>query len=225
MVNKFLLKLVDHQQEKSLSNRFRSSRFMLFKKLIGSIPVPIKILDAGGREEIWQKEGLCQQNKRDLDITIINLEQTPVHSPNVRVVVGNVTNMDNFNNQEFDVVFSNSVIEHVGEYQDQQRMAQEIKRVGKRYFIQTPNRYFPIEPHFLFPLFQFFPLWLKMLLITNFDLGNRPKTKDKKKAKKLVTSIRLLTKTEMMNLFPEAKIYEEKILGMTKSFVAYAGWD
>lgn len=57
--------------------------------------------------------------------------------------------MKQFQDNEFDAVFSNSVIEHVGDYEAQRQMANEIMRVGKRYFVQTPNFYFPIEPHIL----------------------------------------------------------------------------
>jgi 2-polyprenyl-3-methyl-5-hydroxy-6-metoxy-1,4-benzoquinol methylase len=73
--------------------------------------------------------------------------------------------MPQFQNDEFDIVFSNSVIEHVGSYEEQNLMASEVRRVGKRYFIQTPNLFFPIEPHFLFPFFQFLPLDYRVTLI------------------------------------------------------------
>ena len=63
--------------------------------------------------------------------------------------------MDFFKDKSFDAVFSNSVIEHVGTFEDQKMMANEVIRVTNFYFIQTPNLYFPIEPHFLVPFFQF----------------------------------------------------------------------
>lgn len=118
----------------------------------------------------------------------------------------------------FDFVFSNSVIEHVGNHQDQLRMAREVCRVGKRYFIQTPNRYFPLEPHFL-------PLGIRVWLMQNFNLGWFPKTPDRQQAREIVDGIRLLGKEDFRSLFPNAMIYEEKVLGITKSFVAYGGWN
>jgi hypothetical protein len=126
--------------------------------------------------------------------------------------------------RSFDIVFSNSVIEHVGDHHDQLRMAEEVRRVGKRYFVQTPNKYFPIEPHFLFPFFQFLPLGLRVRLMQNFHLGWFPKTPERQKAREIVTGIRLLDRCEFRSLFPDATIYDEKVLGITKSFVAYAGW-
>ncbi len=61
-----------------------------------------------------------------------------------------------FGDREFDIAFSNSVIEHVPP-ELQAAFAAEVSRVADRYFVQTPNRYFPIEPHYQLPLFQFLP--------------------------------------------------------------------
>ena len=71
--------------------------------------------------------------------------------------VGDAVDMPGISDGAFDVVFSNSVIEHVETYENQRRMAAEIRRVGRRYFVQTPNRHFPLEPHFLVPGFQLLP--------------------------------------------------------------------
>ena len=68
------------------------------------------------------------------------------------------------------------------------------------------------------------PIKIRVLLLQNFNLGWLKKTPDVVKAKAIVESIRLLTKREFVALFPRAHIYEEKIFGITKSFVAYGGW-
>ncbi|MEH2169146.1 MAG: class I SAM-dependent methyltransferase [Nostoc sp.] len=129
--------------------------------------------------------------------------------------------MENFQSNEFDIVFSNSVIEHVGDYDRQCQMANEVMRVGKGYFVQTPNLFFPIEPHFVFPLFQFMPINLRVWLLTNFALGWYDKVTDKQLATRIATSIKLLNKRKFLNLFPGAKLYEEKFFGLTKSFIVY----
>ncbi len=103
-------------------------------------------------------------------------------------------------------------------------MANEVRRVGSRYFIQTPNRYFPVEPHFLVPGFQFLPLEAKVWLSTHFQLGWRPKYADRVEAGKEVARISLLTQRQLAQLFPEASLYTERFAGMPKSFVAYYGW-
>ena len=165
-------------------------------------------------------------NKK-IDITVVNLylEEKQLAYPNIKQVFLDARNMKKIENQEFDVAFSNSVIEHVGGYEQQLQMARELVRVSKRHFVQTPNFYFPIEPHFVFPFFQFLPIELRVLLLSNFDLGWMKKIPDKQEAKKMITGIRLLTKMELTNLFPNSNILEEKFLGLTKSFIIYNGWD
>jgi hypothetical protein len=99
-------------------------------------------------------------------------------------------------------------------------MADEIRRVGRRYIVQTPNRFFPVEPHFFVPLFQFYPLALQIWLIRHFSLGWFPKTPDREKAMEMARSVDLLSRKKVRLFFPEAQLMEEKFLGMTKSFVA-----
>ena len=60
-------------------------------------------------------------------------------------------------NKEFDICWSNAVLEHVGDVEEQICFLKEIKRVAKRGFITTPNRYFPIEVHTRIPLLHFLP--------------------------------------------------------------------
>ncbi|MBW4634651.1 MAG: class I SAM-dependent methyltransferase [Iphinoe sp. HA4291-MV1] len=220
-------KIYDYRRHDSLAIKLRRKRFALFKSLLDSLPTPIKILDVGGRIDLWQNTDLWDVVDKDIEITIINLDfeiDNSVYS-NIKQVSGDARNMQQFRDKEFDVVFSNSVIEHVGSFQDQLQMSREVMRVGKRYFIQTPNLYFPIEPHFIFPFFQFLPVGLRVFLLNHFDLGWIQKIPDKEKAKEMVTGIRLLSKMELAKLFPKSNMYEEKFLGLTKSFTAYDGWD
>jgi hypothetical protein len=139
--------------------------------------------------------------------------------------VGDARDLGRFGDREFDIVFSNSTIEHLGRYDDQKMMASEVVRVGKRYFIQTPNLFFPIEPHFLFPFFQFLPMRLRLFLATNLKLGWYKKFADRGEAKKKIESISLLRKKELGNLFAGSTIKREKILFLTKSFMVIGGWD
>ena len=224
MLARFLTKLADDQQTTSPAARLRKGRFALFKSLVESVPTPLKVLDAGGAPGIWEREGFCDRQK-DVEILLLNVYETEVSGTNIKSVVGDVRAMPQFQDSEFDVVFSNSVIEHVGDYEEQRQMANEIRRVGKRYFLQTPNRYFPIEPHFLFPFFQFLPLWTKVWLVTNFRIGWSPKFTDKKEAADFVSSVKLLNKQQVLDLFPGSTLYEEKVFGLTKSFVVYDGWE
>ena len=214
-------KMVDNRDQRSLAVQFRRRRFAFFQSLLSHLERPIRILDVGGTETYWK---MMELNAGDqVFITLLNLTQIDVSFPNVTSIAGDARAIM-AEDASFDVVFSNSVIEHVGTYQDQLQMAKEVRRVGKRYFVQTPNRYFPLEPHFLFPLFQFLPINIRVLLLQNFELGWFSKTPDKMRAREIIESICLLDKREFLLLFPNAEIYEEKIFGMTKSFVAYGGW-
>jgi ubiquinone/menaquinone biosynthesis C-methylase UbiE len=217
--------IYDHTSSKSLATKLRLKRFTLLKSLFAELPnsATIRILDVGGTQNFWDKSVVLSE-LGDVEITIMNISEFKVNAPNIRSIVGDARNMKQFADKEFDVVFSNSVIEHVGSYEDQRQMAKEIKRVGKRYFVQTPNLYFPIEPHFVFPFFQFLPQSVKVWLISHFALGWYGKVTDIEKANELASEIRLLSKKEFINLFANAKIVEEKFLGLTKSFIAYEGW-
>ena len=219
-----LLRLVDIKKDNSFINRFRAKRIYIFKRLISRISKPIKILDVGGEPKFWDIHGFAGAND-DFKITLLNIKKFEVHHSNIRSVLGDARNMYQYQDKEFDVVFSNSVIEHVGTYKDQRHMAKEVSRVGKRFFIQTANFYFPIEPHFLFPFFQFLPLRLRVFLLQHFDLGVYNKTLNKERAYKIVTSVKLLKEQELRELFPSATILKEKMFGITYSFIVYNGWN
>ncbi len=231
MLKQSLEKIYDHRSSNSLSAKLRAKRQNFFKSLVLSIATQqnrVKILDVGGVPEFWKESEFFKEITVDVEIYIVNIEPSYEKygniDPKIQVITGDARNMKNFKDKEFDIVFSNSVIEHVGDYNDQRQMANEVMRIGKRYFIQTPNLFFPIEPHFVFPLFQFLPIELRVKLLNNFTLGWSKKEPDRQKARSIVKSIRLLTKKEFVNLFPQAKLYEEKLWGLTKSFIVYRGW-
>lgn len=206
---------------RAIANKFRKKRFVLFKTLISSLPQPLLILDVGGTQEFWETMDCIDE---DLKIVVYNTKPMKVSYPNFSNMVGDGRNMKEFQKEEFDIVFSNSAIEHVGTLEQQRQMAEEVQRVGKRYYVQTPNRYFPIEPHFLIPFFQFLPLRLRAFIVSHFKTPWGFKFKDKQKALRYVEHIRLMTEGELKDLFPGARIYKEKFLGITKSFTVYKGW-
>jgi SAM-dependent methyltransferase len=204
-----------------LAATFRRKRFRLIRSLTSALPRPLTILDVGGTEFFWQQVGFTED--ADVKIVLLNLSKVAVEHPNFVSVAGDATSMREYGDKAFDLVFSNSVIEHVGGYDQQRRMADEVRRVGKRFCVQTPNRHFPIEPHFLIPFFQFYPMWLKVFLSRTIDIGSYGKISDRREAEAYFRTLRLLTEAEVRALFPEARIYKEKIGGMTKSFTAYYG--
>lgn len=215
-MNRLLMKIADNSKKDSLSTNYRTKRFNKFLEMIDERSGQ-KILDVGGTELFWDVMGsdLTQHY-----VTLLNLEKCETKRNNFQSIKGDARDLSAFSNEYFDVVFSNSVIEHVGGLNDQRAMSNEIRRVSKKYFIQTPNYFFPIEPHFLFPAFHWLPLFIRILLVRCFKLGWMPRAHSINEAKKIVSEIRLLSKKEMKDLFPDAFIWEEKILGLTKSFVA-----
>jgi len=180
------------------------------------------ILDVGGTPSVWEAINFADQP--DIQITLVNIYISPefktTHT-NITNVLGDGRDMRQYADKQFDVVYSNSCIEHVGEIDDMRRMANEMRRVGKRYFLQTPNRYFPIEPHFIFPMFQFFPFSVQVYLVRHFNLGWFRKTPDLAKAEKTVRAVHLISKEHVRMLFPDASMGEEKFAGLTKSLLAY----
>lgn len=216
-----LRNLANSYHPDSFTTRLRRTRFALFRSLAETLPRPYTVLDVGGTEIFWEIMGYTKE--RDVSIVLLNLDRAPTSYPQFSSIIGDGRNMREFEDDQFDIVCSNSVIEHVGDLEDQRQMAKEITRVGKKYFVQTPNRYFPIEPHFLFPFFQFLPFALRVFLVRHFDLGwfAMGGVPDKASAEEIVRSIRLLTERELRQLFPDGTIYREKLLGLTKSFVVY----
>ena len=214
-----LKQMGDIRNPNSLSARMRSRRFAFFRQLVDELPRPLTILDVGGESVFWQREGF--DGEPGISFTLLNLGKPANLPANFTFVAGDARNMPYFADDQFDIVFSNSTIEHVGDFSDQARMASEVQRVGKRYFVQTPNYYFPIEPHFLFPFFQFLPIPTRVWLLQNFSFSRMGKVTDRKRALRLVEEIRLLTESEMLTLFPGAEIYRERLAGLVKSIIAY----
>ncbi|MBW1808604.1 MAG: methyltransferase domain-containing protein [Deltaproteobacteria bacterium] len=214
--------MADSSRPGSLASSLRKKRFAFFTELLNRLKRPIKILDLGGTQSFWEQVHLELLDQ--VEIHLLNLKPVRVSRPNFQSLSGDARRLDLIDDQTFDVVFSNSVIEHVGTLADQRCMASEIRRVAKRYFVQTPNKYFPIEPHFLFPFFQFLPLEMKIFLITHFDLGWSGKMPNRKRALRQANSVRLLSRADLESLFPEAEIKAEKFLGLTKSFMIMSGW-
>lgn len=217
-IMRLLRRLADNKSASSLANRFRNRRFELVCAMIDSVESPVRILDVGGTRSFWEMMGFNKPHR--VEITLLNIEEQMELPLGFTFLKGDARELSELADNSYDIVFSNSVIEHVGPWPDQVKMANEIRRVGKRYFVQTPNRHFPLEPHFLFPFFQYFPLWLKVKLVMNFSLGWYPKINNRKNARQICQSIHLLTKSQVRDLFPEATIYRERLLGLTKSFIA-----
>lgn len=219
-----LTKISDNRNPDSLAVRLRRKRFALFSALIADLPQPVRIVDVGGTEEFWCSMGLAGEPA--VEITVLNLYPLECRAPNISSQVADARDLHGrFEDGSFDVAFSNSVIEHLSDPGDQRKMAEELRRLAPRYFVQTPNYYFPLEPHFLVPGFQWMPEALQILLLQRFRLGWAERAQDPAEARRTARSVRLLTEREFRALFPGCRIFRERVLGLTKSFIAYGGFD
>jgi hypothetical protein len=163
-------------------------------------------------------------NLDDVHLTILNIYEQQKRNVNITPIIGDATNLNQYADGSFDIVFSNSVMEHLFTLENQACMALEIRRVGKAYWVQTPNFWFPMEPHFLVPGWQWMPLNARVALLRRWKCGWRGPCSNRARALKLVKEIRLLTVKELRQLFPTAKIIPEQFGGLVKSWIAIEGF-
>lgn len=218
---KMLKSLSDISNPRSWASSLRARRLARFQQVTQLFDAPVRVLDVGGTAHFWSRAAATLRHP--CEVTLLNLSAEPIppgHPICVASVAGDGRNMRDLQDGSFNVVFSNSVIEHVGTIGDQTAMANEVRRVGQSYFVQTPNRYFPIEPHFLCPFWQFFPTSIRAFLHRHFHMGWMPRQPDRAAALADVRSIRLLTCHEFRALFPDGEIVPEYVGGLVKSWMA-----
>jgi len=214
-----IFRLANNGDQNSLASRFRAVRFRLFAEMLRTVPGQVQILDVGGAIGMWQRHRSELPEK--FHVTLLNREfNDRPQLPYVSYIAGDAREMRIFPDRHFDICFSNSLIEHLG-MMEQVAVANEIRRVAKGYFVQTPNRYFPIEPHFLVPGWQFLPISLRTRLLQRRDFGWMGRVADRALAREMVESIRLLSDRELQRLFADGQIHREKIGPLTKSLVAW----
>lgn len=201
---------------------FRRRRHALVVDWLQSLnlPRPYSILDLGGTPQYWSYWKASQ----DAVITCVNLDTTVASDhPNIQVVHGDATDLSAWPDQSHDVVFSNSLIEHLYSFEAQERLSREIHRVGKHFFVQTPNRYFPIEPHFYrIPCFHFMPYPLKLYLLRRYRCGFYGPIKECTPAEDLLAEIRLCNQTDLQKLFPTSRLAPEAVGPFVKSWMVFS---
>jgi len=214
-----MLEILDATSKKGISWYFRKRRMRRFLEYLHRLDKEkIYILDVGGTTFFWEQLGLANSDK--IEIALLNLAPQTTTFSNMKFVTGDVADLNTYPQGPFDIIFSNSVIEHLFTYENQQKMASNILNAGTKVFIQTPNFYFPIEPHFMFPCFHFFSKQFRIFLLRNFSLGSYTKMTDNQSAEIAVDEIKLLRPRQMAELFPTLKIGYEKLFFMNKSIIA-----
>lgn len=222
-ITKYLAKhIMNYDNSKSLGSRFRrrrATRLMSMIEEVFSQKGAVNIIDIGGTRAYWNVFDDGYLASKNSKITLVNLTLTGCAEDDVfKEVIGDGRHLE-FGDLSFDIAHSNSVIEHVGDWQDMIDFSKEVARVAGRYFVQTPGFWFPIEPHAMFPLFHWLPIFLRKKLVLGHALGNWQKATTDDDASQIVLSARLLTKNEMRQLFPSAVIHTEWLV-FPKSYMA-----
>lgn len=211
--------------EDSPAIRFRKKRLELFGAMIDALfnkGDEIRVADIGGLRSYWELLPASFFERYSFKISIVNVpgvapgEDSEIFSH----LVADGCDLGAFASNSFDIAHSNSVLEHVGDFSRRELFAAEIRRIAKYYFIQTPNFWFPLEPHFFLPFFHWLPKSIRCHLVRRYALGHFERAESKAAAKALVDSCNLITASRMQKLFPDSRLYRERYWGLTKSLVA-----
>lgn len=183
----------------------------------------LRIIDIGGAPGFWRTLDV----DAPADVIMINIEPDPTPTAGhgrmrFTIEAGDARDLRRWSDGAFDLVLSNSVIEHVGGWQDMERAAGEMRRLGSHGWVQTPAFGFPVEPHFALPFVHWLPVPWRAALLPHlprqgYEHLNGGSIGD---ARRAVEEINLLTGREVQFLFPGAELLRERVAGLTKSFIA-----
>jgi hypothetical protein len=197
--------------------KFRTRRWEQLRECFPDIE-QMRLLDLGGTTGTWSR--LPWHPKEVLAVNL-NGEHDRHDAAWAHTIVADATALPpELFEQQWDIVFSNSVIEHVGGAVPRRRFAEAVRALAPNYWIQTPYRYFPVEPHWWFPGFQFLPLAAKARATALWPFGLMQTDGDKVERS---LEVELISRTEMRYLFPEGELLSERAFGLTKSLIAHHG--
>jgi hypothetical protein len=208
--------LSPHNPE-SLVGRGRAKRWAVLTDHFPDL-ANMTVLDLGGIPQIWELAPV--QPKQ---VICINLSGFPaIANSSISAIEGDVFNLPHrIAETRFDLVYCSSLIEHVGGRAMRERLANVITTQGDHHWVQAPYQYFPIEPHWVFPLFQFLPLRAKLAVGRHWAAGGYSlRGLDKRDGIEKVMEVELPTLTEFRYLFSSSEIIIERMAGLPKSLIA-----
>lgn len=215
----------DNDDPNSLVSRFRRARGRRVEALIRRIHAETgacRIIDLGGEAGYWRLFDRGMLADCGVHITLVN----PGGVDDVwdealfTVVDGDACGLPQYADGAFDLVHSNSVVEHVGDWERVEAFARECRRLAPRYYVQTPYFWFPIEPHFSAPFFHWRSEQWRAKALMKRRHGFVEKAADMGQAMRAVQHARLLDKAQFRFLYPDAGHHDERVLGLTKSLIA-----
>ena len=184
-----------------------------------SITKDTRVLDIGGTPDCWE---LLAVRPR---LVLLNTPRAGEELASAAEWVAGDGRTLPFRDQSFDVVFSNSVIEHVGDAESQRRFAREVMRVGRAWWVETPNRWFPVEQHLLTPFVHWLPKTWQRAMVLRWTVWQTLArvSEDRRRfyVEHYLRDVRLLGAGELREMFPQARVIRERVCGMTKSLVAF----
>lgn len=212
-----------------LSNFFRGRRDERLRGIIDNLALsgrPIRILDVGGRRAYWERVGFNFLRERNATVDLLNVTAAEIGSTRnesglITSLIGDACALE-FADNTYDLCHSNSVIEHVGDLDAMAKFAQETRRIAGSLFIQTPNYWFPVDPHFWrMPMFHWMPRELRVFLLKQLPLSDQGRRiVVPGNAERLVDSVRMVSRRQFERLYPDATIETERFMGLAKSFIA-----
>jgi len=202
---------------------FKIWRVKRFNKFIELLQPNRKmsLLDVGGYPWTWTVHPPVVGSITCINIHPVDWDPASALDHNIRTVVGDGCELK-FEDNSFDIVFSNSVIEHVGSLEKQQAFAKECQRVGKNLWIQTPARECPIEPHYLAPFVHWMTPDTQRKLLRHFTPWGLFEKPSASAIEEIIAKTHLLSIEEWSMLFYDCSIYKENLIGLfPKSYSAY----
>jgi len=208
-------RVADGSRPGSLGHSARAKRAAKLVELFPGL-ADMHVLDLGGEPAFWRAFPV-----RPTSVTTLNLLSFEPEEPWLQTFVGDACEPPAaVLARQYDLVISNSVIEHVGGHVPRQKFADVVHRAADRHWVQTPYRYFPVEPHWVFPAMQFLPLRLRAEVTRRWPLS--PGRADNlPEAIANAASVELISITDMRAYFPGSELWYERAGGLVKSVTAY----
>ncbi|MEV4342919.1 class I SAM-dependent methyltransferase [Actinoplanes sp. NPDC049596] len=176
----------------------------------------MSVIDLGGDAGTWTQSPLHPKH-----VHVVNIDTPPDEVPDwITVDNGDACALPaEIVSRRYDLVFSNSVIEHVGGHERRLRFAESVHTLAPAHWVQTPYRYFPVEPHWIAPGMQFFPVRARAAFARRWPLAH-VRSADLRDALTGVLWTELLDRSQMRYYFPDSAIQGERLAGFTKSLIA-----